>query len=84
MDTLELKRIANRMSDLYLEDNEKCFMEYDNLAKQKRADMGFYEWFVLAELLNLYVNIKSGIIDKFEGKSKQREIFERAEKYTAI
>ena len=78
----ELKRIANRLSDLYIEDMDKCFEEYDNLAKQKRDDMGFYEWFVLAELLNLYVNIKSGIIDKFEGKSKQREIFERAEKYT--
>ena len=78
----ELKRIANRLSDLYIEDMDKCFEEYDKLAKQKRDDMGFYEWFVLAELLNLYVNIKSGIIDKFEGKSKQREIFERAEKYT--
>ena len=76
----ELKRIANRLSDLYIEDMDKCFEEYDNLAKQKRDDMGFYEWFVLAELLNLYVNIKSGVIGKDEGGKEQKGIFEKAER----
>lgn len=79
MDDVKLKKIANRFSDAYIEDINKFFDMFERF-RLEHTGLSQRDWYIITELLNLYVNIKSGVIGKDEGGKEQKGIFEKAER----
>lgn len=73
----ELQNIANQYSDTYIKDENAFFEMMD--AEQNKYNAK--EWYIIAQLAQLYTNIKTGIVSREDGVKEQDTIPIRAEMY---
>lgn len=73
MTDVKLKEMTSDLADIYIK-NEELFLDtYDFLAKF--MELSLREWYVVGKLIDIYINIKLGSIDRPEGIKQQEEVF---------
>lgn len=73
MTDVKLKEMTSDLADIYIK-NEELFLDtYDFLAKF--MELSLREWYVVGKLIDIYINIKLGSIDRSEGIKQQEEVF---------
>ena len=68
---------ANELSDICVKDGSEYAARYKELYDSDKFNCG--ECFLISRLVDLYTAIQQGIIDKDEGKLRQKQIFDTVE-----
>lgn len=70
----KIKQKANELTDINLSDVQAYAVEYKAMYESGEFNCG--ECFLISRLVDLYAAIKQGIVDKDEGKLRQKQLFE--------
>ena len=70
----KIKQKANELTDINLSDGQAYAVEYKAMYESGEFNCG--ECFLISRLVDLYAAIKQGIVDKNEGKLRQKQLFE--------
>lgn len=73
----KIKQKANELADINLSDGEAYAVEYKTMYDNGEFNCG--ECFLISRLVDLYTAIKQGLVDKDEGKFRQKQIFDTIE-----
>lgn len=69
-----IKQKASELADLNLKDMKEYSSEYERIYDSGEFTCG--ECFVMVRLVDLYIAIKQGLVDKDDGKARQKQIFD--------
>lgn len=69
-----VKEKANELADLNLTDMKQYASEYKRIYESGEFTCG--ECFIIVRLVDLYIAVKQGLIDKNEGIARQKQIFD--------
>ena len=73
----KIKQKANELTDINLSDGQAYAVEYKAMYESGKFNCG--ECFLISRLVDLYTAIKQGIVDKDEGKLRQKQLFDTVE-----
>lgn len=69
-----IKEKANELADLNLADMKQYASEYKRIYESGEFTCG--ECFVILRLVDLYIAVKQGLVDKDEGIARQKALFD--------
>ena len=77
MSNVEIKKLADTLSDIYIE-NEDDFLD----AYEKCPDItNVRDGYIVGRLCDVYREAKTGVIDRDTARERQNQIFEEAKQF---